>query len=47
MTKNEANLTALAVAIGETIFVLREHDARFENEANPVFENAVASFVVP
>jgi len=29
--------------MGETIYILRERDARFDNEQNPKFENAVAS----
>jgi hypothetical protein len=42
VTKDEAMLTSLAQALGEDVFVLREHDARFETEATPRFENARA-----
>lgn len=34
-------LFALAEEIGVTIYVLREMDARFENEGNPKFDKAV------
>lgn len=36
-------LKALAKSIGETVYVLRERDARFANEANPLYENARAT----
>lgn len=35
-------LTRLAVEQGEEVYVLREIDARFRNEAAPKFEKAVA-----
>jgi len=44
VTKDEAKLKELAHALGEKIYVLRERDARFENEGAPLLENAVASF---
>ena len=34
-------LQGLAKEMGVTIYVLREMDARFQNEAKPLFENAV------
>lgn len=34
---------ALADKLGVTVYVLREMDARFENERSPKFENAVYS----
>jgi len=42
VTKDEQTLQKLAAALGEDVFVLREHDARFETEANPQFERARA-----
>jgi hypothetical protein len=40
-TKDSKKLDALAKALGEDVYVLREMDGRFENEGNPLFENAV------
>lgn len=37
-----AELMRLATETGEDVYVLREHDARFMNEAKPLYENAVA-----
>jgi hypothetical protein len=44
VTADEADLKALAQEVGEPVYVLREYDARFENETAPKFENAVACF---
>jgi hypothetical protein len=41
----ESKVVALAEALGEKLYVLREHDARFENEANPKLDKAV--YVTP
>jgi len=38
---DEAKLKALAEAIGEKIYILREHDARFDNETAPLLDKAV------
>ena len=40
---DEAKLKELADAIGERIYVLREMDARFENEGIPLLDKAVWS----
>ncbi len=37
-------LQAVADLLGEDVYVLREHDARFENEQNPKFSEAVEVF---
>lgn len=37
-------LQEFANKLGETIYILREHDARFENEVRPKISNAVAKF---
>jgi hypothetical protein len=42
ITKDEAMLKALAEALGEDVFVLSEHDARFETAAAPRFDRARA-----
>lgn len=42
LTDDHKDLAAMAVEQGEPIYVLREMDARFMNEAAPKFENAVA-----
>lgn len=42
LTEDAADLKRLANEKGCDVFVLRERDARFDNEANPKFENAVA-----
>ncbi len=44
LTTDETDLVKFAAELGETLYVLRESDARFENEAKPVFERAVASY---
>lgn len=41
VTKDEAKLKELAEALGERIYVIREMDGRFENEAKPKLDNAV------
>ena len=41
VTKSEDKLKALAKLAGEPVYVLREMDARFNNEAKPLLENAV------
>lgn len=43
VTRDEAKLQELAEALGETVFVLREMDARFHNEVDPKLEAAVWS----
>lgn len=42
ITADAADLKALAVKEGEEVFILRERDARFENEAKPLLGNSVA-----
>ena len=42
LTDDGEKLKALAAEKGEDIYVLRERDARFTNEAKPLLENAVA-----
>lgn len=42
LTTDAEDLKRLAAEKGEPIYVLRERDARFQNEAQPLFENAVA-----
>jgi hypothetical protein len=37
-------LHTLAAELGEAVFVLREHDARFKNEAKPLYDEAVEKF---
>ncbi len=44
VTRDGHMLRILAEALGEKIFVLREHDARFDNETAPKLDKAVASF---
>ena len=44
LTTDGEKLHDLATKVGETIYVLREFDARFENEVRPLFEKAVASY---
>ena len=44
LTTDADRLKELASMVGEEIYVLREHDARFENEVKPKFENAVATY---
>ena len=42
LTRDADRLKALAAEAGEDLYVLREKDARFQNEANPNYDNAVA-----
>lgn len=44
ITKDREKLRELAGALGEDVYVLREMDARFDNQDNPQFEAAVAVF---
>jgi len=44
ITDSEENLQELANKLGEKIYVLREMDARFENEKKPRLDQAVATF---
>jgi hypothetical protein len=44
LTLDGSDLAALAKREGEMIYVLREMDGRFMNEASPKFENAVARY---
>lgn len=44
LTESNDALQELANKLDTTIFVLREMDARFENESNPKLENAVEIF---
>jgi hypothetical protein len=43
LTMDIVALSKYAISLGETIFILREMDARFQNEANPKIDQAVAS----
>jgi hypothetical protein len=42
VTADAEQLKALAHEKGEDVYVLRERDARFQNEAKPLFDSAVA-----
>ena len=42
VTKDVALLKRLSAALGEDVYVLREHDARFETEASPLLDRARA-----
>lgn len=42
LTADADDLKRLAYEKGEHVFVLREHDARFLNEADPKYDRAVA-----
>lgn len=42
LTRDVEQLKLAAKERGEDVYVLREIDARFQNEAKPRFENAVA-----
>ena len=42
ITRDSASLSSLAQSLGKEVYVLREMDARFDNEAKPKFERAVA-----
>lgn len=44
ITKDEKALSVLAGLLGETVYVLREMDARFDNESSPKFDRAVVVF---
>lgn len=45
LNKNDENtleqLKVLAMLLKEPVYILRETDARFENESNPQFDKAV------
>lgn len=42
LTHDLEQLQQAAFEQGESVYILRERDARFQSEANPRFENAVA-----
>jgi hypothetical protein len=42
VTKDEEKLKELAANAGEDLYILREMDGRFENEAKPLLDRAVA-----
>jgi hypothetical protein len=44
LTADETALKDLAAEKGEDVYVLRERDARFTNEAKPLFENWVGLY---
>ena len=44
ITKDTKKLQKVADTFGEPIYILREHDARFENENSPLLDKAVAVF---
>lgn len=44
VTKDSDKLTDLAIRLKTTVYVLREMDARFDNELNPRFDEAVFAF---
>lgn len=44
LTLDKDKLATLAIELNEDIYVLRELDARFENEAAPKFEEAAVVF---
>lgn len=44
ITESEAKLQELANRFGQKVYVLREMDARFDTEANPRIDEAVAVF---
>lgn len=41
MTKDAKALQRIANSLGQTLYVLSEMDARFDNEIDPKFENAI------
>lgn len=41
LTKQAKKLRAAATEIGMPLYILREHDARFDNENKPLIQNAV------
>lgn len=44
LTLDKEHLSELAVALNQDLYVLRELDARFENEDSPLLKNAVIIF---
>ena len=44
ITEDEENLSKLSIELDEKIYVLYEHDARFEHEKKPKLDKAVAIF---
>ena len=44
LTLDGAELSRLAVDLNEDVLVLRERDARFEHEHDPLFEQAVGRY---
>ena len=44
LTLDKDKLAILAIELNEDVYVLRELDARFENEESPKFEEAVVVF---
>jgi hypothetical protein len=44
LTKSKFDLLQIAEAIGEEVYVLFEMDGRFENEASPKLDRAIAIF---
>jgi len=42
LTSDMPDLERLANEVGESVYVLYEMDARFQNESSPLYENAVA-----
>lgn len=42
LTTDADDLKCLAAERGEDVYILLEHDCRFDTEANPRYENAVA-----
>lgn len=44
ITEDEENFNELSKKLGETIYILYECDARFDNEEKPLLEKAVAKF---
>lgn len=41
LTRDLGEVRRLAAELNEPVFVLREHDARFQTDANPNFDSAV------
>lgn len=44
ITKDMEKLRQLSIALGQDVYILREMDARFENEKSPKLKQAVAVF---
>ncbi len=42
VTRDKEKLIRLSLELGEPVYVLREHDARFDTEAHPQFDRARA-----